>query len=161
MNGNPLADGGVESTETPGTSRPLSSGPAPTPLILAADTVVWYGGRIFGKPRDESHAQRILTALRGETHQVYTGICLRHGDKYHVAHEATSVRFRTVSDEWITRYIASGEPMDKAGAYAAQGRGAMLIERIEGDFWNVVGLPLGCLGRLLESLGAPVETWWS
>ncbi len=129
-------------------------------LILAADTIVWHGGRILGKPRDEEHAREMLRCLRGQTHQVFTGVCLRRGAEYHVAHQMTIVQFTRVSDDWIARYVATGEPMDKAGAYAAQGRGALLIERIEGDFWNVVGLPLATLGRLLETVGAPIEMWW-
>lgn len=129
-------------------------------LILAADTIVWHDGQVLGKPRDEEHAREVLRCLRGQRHQVFTGICLRRGAEYHVAHQATTVQFTHVSDDWITRYVATGEPMDKAGAYAAQGRGALLIERIEGDFWNVVGLPLATLGRLLETVGAPIEMWW-
>ncbi|HEX8833097.1 MAG TPA: Maf family protein [Abditibacteriaceae bacterium] len=138
-------------------------------LILAADTIVWHNGEILGKPRDEAHAIEMLRRMRGQSHQVFTGICLRvvneagvneTGDEYHVTHQTTTVNFGPVSDAWIENYVATGEPMDKAGAYAAQGKGAALVEGINGDFWNVVGLPLAPLARLLETLGAPIEMWW-
>jgi septum formation protein len=144
-------------------------------LVLSADTVVWHGGKILGKPRDEAEARSMLQSLQGREHQVFTGVCLRHienieatleskGDarlhEYSCGHDITTVRFIRVSDQWIARYVATGEPMDKAGAYAAQGRGAALVERIEGDFWNVVGLPLAPLRLLLETVKAPIEQWW-
>jgi septum formation protein len=129
-------------------------------FILSADTIVWHDGRILGKPDSEDEAQSMLRRLRGQPHQVFSGICLRRGDDYSIAHAITTVHFNRVSDAWIERYVATGEPMDKAGAYAAQGKGALLVAGIEGDFWNVVGFPLATLGRLLESHGAPVETWW-
>lgn len=129
-------------------------------LVLSADTIVWHDGQILGKPTDEADARDMLLRLRGQLHQVFTGICLRHKNEYSVNHEVTTVHFNNVSDDWIARYVATGEPMDKAGAYAAQGRGALLVSRIEGDFWNVVGLPLATLGRMLEAADAPVESWW-
>lgn len=140
-------------------------------LVLAADTIVWHKGKILGKPRDEAHARAMLHNLSGQEHQVFTGVCLRRivqseaaslapVHEYSCRHAATTVRFIAVSDEWIARYVATGEPMDKAGAYAAQGRGACLVERIEGDFWNVVGLPLAPLRLLLQTVKAPIEQWW-
>jgi septum formation protein len=133
-------------------------------LVLSADTIVWHNGSVLGKPDSGADAREMLQRLRGQSHQVFTGICLRYrrgdADEYSVAHAITTVHFNDLSDNWIEHYVATGEPMDKAGAYAAQGKGALLVERIEGDFWNVVGLPLATLGRMLESLGAPVETWW-
>jgi septum formation protein len=132
----------------------------PAPFVLSADTIVWHDGHILGKPRDEAQARAMLLRLRGRSHQVFTGICLRHGQDFHVAHETTTVHFSPVSDEWIEAYAHSGEPLDKAGAYAAQGRGAFLVSGISGDFWNVVGLPVATLGRLLETVGAPPEQWW-
>ena len=102
----------------------------------------------------------MLMRLRGRSHQVFTGICVRQANAYSINHEVTTVHFNNVSDNWIARYVMTDEPMDKAGAYAAQGKGALLVSRIEGDFWNVVGLPLATLGRMLEALGAPVESWW-
>lgn len=132
----------------------------PTPFVLAADTIVWHEGHILGKPRDEADARAMLLRLRGKSHQVFTGICLRRGEEFHVAHETTTVHFSPVSDEWVEAYARSGEPLDKAGAYAAQGRGAFLVSGMNGDFWNVVGLPVATLGRLLETVGAPPEQWW-
>ncbi|HEX8236436.1 MAG TPA: Maf family protein [Abditibacteriaceae bacterium] len=138
--------------------------PQENSLVLAADTIVWHQGTVLGKPESEAEAGEMLRRLRGEAHQVFTGICLRHRaagtDEYSIAHTITTVHFNTLSDNWIERYVATGEPMDKAGAYAAQGKGALLVERIDGDFWNVVGLPLATLGRMLETLGVPVESWW-
>jgi len=132
-------------------------------IVLAADTVVWHEGQILNKPRDAGEARAMLQSLRGHTHRVLTGVCVRYGaggQEYQVTHEVTRVTFYDVSDAWIDCYVATGEPMDKAGAYAAQGLGALIIERIEGDFFNVVGLPLGLLGRVLRQIGAPIETWW-
>lgn len=132
-------------------------------IVIAADTIVWHQGRILNKPRDRAEAGQMLRRLRGQTHQVFTGVCVRYDGNarpYRVEHEVTQVTFREVSDAWIDCYVATGEPMDKAGAYAAQGLGALIIERIEGDFFNVVGLPLGRLGRLLNEVGAPLEMWW-
>jgi len=142
-------------------------------LVLAADTIVWHEGKILSKPHDEVDATRMLQRLRGQTHTVFTGVCLRvvepeycrteqysPAEQYSCAHEATRVQFGEAGDAWIEKYVASGEPMDKAGAYAAQGRGAILIERIEGDFWNVVGLPIARVARMLKGAGAPVEMWW-
>ena len=134
-------------------------------VILAADTVVWHDGGILNKPRDADEAVRMLRRLRNQSHHVFTGVALRvrqpdQDDEYCLAHEVTQVTFGDASDAWIERYVATGEPMDKAGAYAAQGRGAVLIERIEGDFWNVVGLPLAKLSRMLGGIGAPLENWW-
>lgn len=132
-------------------------------LIITADTIVWHDGHILNKPRDANEARQMLCRLRGQTHQVFTGICLRliePAPKYFVAHQATTVRFRDVSDAWIDAYIETGEPLDKAGAYAAQGLGATLIEAIEGDYFNVVGLPLCRLAQMLEQLGAPIESFW-
>jgi septum formation protein len=132
-----------------------------SPLVLAADTIVWHENEILGKPTDEDDARRMLRRLRGQSHTVFTGICLRQGDDFHLAHDATTVHFGLVSGAWIEAYVRSGEPMDKAGAYAAQGKGAGLVTGINGDFWNVVGLPVATLGRLLETVGAPLESWWS
>ncbi len=131
------------------------------PLILTADTIVWHGGRILNKPRDEAQARTMLKSLCGHTHQVLTGVCLRDGDTLFTAHETTRVTFYERDDEWIARYVATGEPMDKAGAYAAQGQGAFLLKRIDGDFSNVVGLPLGLLGRMLEERGVNYQDWWT
>ncbi|HEX9997110.1 MAG TPA: Maf family protein [Abditibacterium sp.] len=131
------------------------------PIFLGADTVVVFGGEILGKPRDESEARDMLSRLRGQTHEVFTGICVRNSEKSLVAHEKTRVTFGQFSDDFIARYVQTGEPMDKAGAYAAQGRGALLIEKIEGDYFNVVGLPLVALGRLLREFDIAIEEFWA
>jgi septum formation protein len=133
--------------------------------VLAADTVVWHQGRILNKPRDADEAVCMLRKLRGDWHQVFTGVCLKvlledAPPVELVEHETTKVLFAEVSDQWIEQYVATGESLDKAGAYAAQGRGAALVQRIEGDYWNVVGLPLARLARMLEAIGAPLESWW-
>ena len=128
----------------------------PDALIIAADTIVVCDGRILGKPRDEEDAFRMLRLLSGRTHEVYTGLCLKDKDSCVTEAERTAVRFRTLSDGEIRRYIETGEPMDKAGAYGIQGKAALFVEAIEGDYYNVVGLPLCRLGRMLAGKGVPV-----
>jgi septum formation protein len=130
-------------------------------LIIAADTVVVLGNEILGKPTDALQAQNMLRRLRGQTHAVYTGLCVRQGSESVVSHVVTGVTFGEFSDEFIVRYVATGEPMDKAGAYAAQGKGTLLIAKIEGDYFNVVGLPLFELARVLRQFGVGVEEFWS
>lgn len=125
-------------------------------MILAADTVVVLDGHILGKPKDEDEAFAMLSALSGREHRVYTGIAVLDTEHRHweTAAELTKVRFRSLTEEEIRRYIASGEPMDKAGAYGIQNKGALLVQGIEGDYFNVVGLPLCRLGTVLrESFG--------
>lgn len=131
------------------------------PLVLTADTVVWHDGKILNKPTSEAQARAMLKSLCGHTHQVLTGICLRDGDAFVTAHETTYVSFYERNEDWIARYVATGESMDKAGAYAAQGQGAFMLKRIDGDFSNVVGLPLGLLGRMLEEHGINYQQWWT
>lgn len=114
-------------------------------VILGADTVVVLDGKILGKPRDEADAFRMLLALQGREHKVYTGVALFRkggGEKISFAEE-TTVSVWPMSEEEIRAYIATGEPMDKAGAYGIQGRFAAFIRKIDGDYTNVVGLPLG------------------
>lgn len=134
------------------------------PLVLAADTIVWHGGKILGKPRDKAEARSMLQSLCGKTHQVFTGVCLQStGAGYEVClvnHEVTQVTFNEREAGWIARYVETGEPMDKAGSYAAQGQGSFLLKRIEGDFSNVVGLPLGLLGQMLDDLKVDYQSWW-
>jgi MAF protein len=120
--------------------------------VLGADTTVTLDNHILGKPEDPADAARILRLLSGRTHRVITGVALVTAERTEVAAEVTSVKFLTLSDEEIAAYIATGEPMDKAGAYAIQGRAARWIPRIEGDYFNVVGLPLALVSTLLESL---------
>ncbi len=125
----------------------------PEDIIIAADTIVWYGDMVLGKPRDEQEAARMLSALSGNTHQVYTGVTVQQGDKVISGAECTNVTFRKLSGREIDAYIATGEPMDKAGAYGIQGLGSLFVEGIEGDYFNVVGLPLCRLGKMLKDLG--------
>ena len=126
---------------------------APEDLIIAADTVVSIDGQILGKPRDGDHARRMLALLSGRENTVYTGVTVRRGDRVLTQHEASRVRFRPLSPAEIDAYVRSGEPMDKAGAYGIQGLGALLVEGIEGDYCNVVGLPVCRLGRMLLEFG--------
>lgn len=122
-------------------------------LIIAADTIVYSDGKILGKPKDIDDAYRILKGLSGKTHEVYTGICvMRLTDGYATSKSVkTSVKFKELNDKTIKTYIKTGEPMDKAGAYGIQGRGAVLVEEICGDYFNVVGLPLSALYDVLIS----------
>ncbi|MCD8331034.1 MAG: Maf family protein [Oscillospiraceae bacterium] len=122
-------------------------------LIIAADTVVCLDGAILGKPADGEDAFRMLSALSGVCHQVYTGVTVRQGGQIFTRHQETGVRFRPLSPEDIRYYIAAGECMDKAGAYGIQGLGALLIEGIQGDYYNVVGLPIACLSGMLAQFG--------
>ena len=113
-------------------------------LVLGADTVVVADDLILGKPRDETDARRMLRRLSGKWHEVLTGVALVRAEdgRRRVAYERTRVRFAEMSEREIEQYVATGEPLDKAGAYAVQGGAALFIEAIEGDYWNVVGLPV-------------------
>ena len=117
--------------------------------VLAVDTTVVLGGRIFGKPRDAGDAERMLEALSGETHLVVSGLCLVTPGWEEIEHESTRVTFRELTPRDLASYVAAGEWEGRAGAYAIQGRGAALVRRIEGDYLNVVGLPAALLVRLL------------
>jgi septum formation protein len=119
---------------------------------LGADTTVTLDNHILGKPESPADAARMLRLLSGRTHRVITGIAVVTATRTEVAAEVTAVKFLTLSDAEIDAYIATGEPMDKAGAYAIQGRAARFIPRIEGDYFNVVGLPIALVSTLLESL---------
>ncbi|MBI9020091.1 MAG: septum formation inhibitor Maf [Verrucomicrobia bacterium] len=116
--------------------------PANSAVILAADTAVVDGARILGKPLDAEDAKNMLRSLSGRTHEVMTGVCLRFPEKTVCFHIETRVSFRTLSEKEIAAYVATGEPMDKAGAYAIQGGAAKMARRVEGSYSNVVGLPL-------------------
>lgn len=122
-------------------------------LVVAADTVVVIDGRVLGKPGDAHDAARMLATLSGRSHDVLTGVHLRRGSRVADAVETTSVRFRTLSEREIAAYVATGEPLDKAGAYAIQGVGGMFVETISGSDTNVIGLPLSTLVRLAADLG--------
>lgn len=128
----------------------------PDSLVIGADTIVVIDGNILGKPADAAGAARMLRSLSGKTHQVYTGICVIYEGQERSSVESTGVTFRELSDDVISRYVATGEPLDKAGAYAIQGKGAVLIRSICGCYPNVVGLPLYALSVLLEECGIEV-----
>ena len=125
----------------------------PGDLVIAADTLVAVNNRVLGKPVSEEDAARMLAALSGRLHMVYTGVTVSRGSKTVTAHEMTSVRFRTLTQADIIRYIATGEPMDKAGAYGIQGYGCTLVESISGDYYNVMGLPVCRLAKMLVRFG--------
>lgn len=126
---------------------------APDDVVITADTLVFLGDERLGKPRDEADALRMLTRLSGVRHTVCTGVTVRMGDRSKHFTVSTEVYFRRADEEELRAYIATGEPMDKAGAYGIQGRGALLVERIEGDFYNVMGLPLLPLALTLREFG--------
>ena len=125
----------------------------PGTLVIAADTMVAVNNRVLGKPCSEEDAARMLAALSGRLHFVYTGVTVSLDEKTLTQHEMTSVRFRTLTQADIIRYIATGEPMDKAGAYGIQGYGSVLVEGISGDYYNVMGLPVCRLARMLARFG--------
>lgn len=122
-------------------------------IIIAADTVVASEQNILGKPRSEAHAAEMLRSLSGRTHKVYTGVTIIAGSRVLAAAEETAVTFRSLSEREIAAYIATGEPMDKAGAYGIQGIASLFVEKIDGDFFNVMGLPLCRLAQLLSEVG--------
>ena len=117
----------------------------PGSLIIAADTVVAWNGEVLGKPANEAQA--------AESHQVYTGFTVRQGEKSVTRSECTQVTFRPLTESEIAAYVATGEPMDKAGAYGIQGLGSLLVEGIRGDYFNVMGLPVCLLGQTLKEFG--------
>jgi len=122
-------------------------------IVIGADTIVVLEGQVFGKPTDYDDAVRMLTALAGREHTVISGVAVIKGDQVFTGSSSTAVSIRPLSIEQIKRYVDSGEPMDKAGAYAIQGRGTLLVDRINGCYNNVVGLPLGLLSELLRQAG--------
>lgn len=120
-------------------------------IVLGADTTVVIDGEILAKPEDAADARRMLALLSGRRHEVLTGICLRRGGQSTCEYATTGVVFARLSDAEIDEYVASGEPMDKAGAYAIQGLASKFVERIEGDYFNVMGLPVALVYRRLGS----------
>lgn len=125
----------------------------PDSLVIGADTIVVIDGAILGKPANRADAIRMLEMLSGKTHQVYTGVALIHQGVERTGVECTDVDFADLDDEIIVRYVDTGEPLDKAGGYAIQGKGVVLIESIRGCYPNVVGLPLAMLSNLLVEFG--------
>ena len=122
-------------------------------VLIGADTVVAIDGAILGKPHSQQEAKNMLSALSGKTHSVFTGVTVVKGEEIHTFAERTDVTFYPLSQELIDRYVASGEPMDKAGAYGIQGKGCVLVQSISGDYFNVVGLPVARLYRVLDQIG--------
>lgn len=125
----------------------------PEEIVITADTMVFLDDQRLGKPADEADALRMLTSLQGRRHTVCTGVTVRQGARRLTEAESTDVYFRPASREELLAYIKTGEPMDKAGAYGVQGKGALLVERLDGDFFNVMGLPLLRLSRMLARFG--------
>lgn len=133
-------------------------------MVIGADTIVAYENQILGKPKDEADAFRMLSMLAGNTHSVYTGVSIvllgasgKAGEL--TFYEKTDVAMRRMEEEEIRRYIATGEPMDKAGAYGIQGKCAIYIDKINGDYNNVVGLPVAAIYRELKKLGIDLYLW--
>ena len=125
----------------------------PADIVITADTMVFLDDQRLGKPADEEEALRMLTALQGRHHTVCTGVTVRQGMCTLTESESTEVYFRSASEAELRSYIATGEPMDKAGAYGVQGKGALLVEKLDGDFFNVMGLPVLRLSRMLAQFG--------
>ena len=130
----------------------------PEDIVITADTMVFLDEQRLGKPRDEAHALEMLTALQGRKHTVCTGVSVCRGTRRLTETESTDVFFRPASEEELRRYIATGEPMDKAGAYGIQGKGALFVADIRGDYFNVMGLPVYRLGLVLKHFGVDCLT---
>ena len=126
-------------------------------IVVAADTVVAYEGEIFGKPHTPERAAQLLRRLSGTHHTVYTGIAVARGERMTVECEGSRVCFRELSEDDIGRYVATGEPLDKAGAYGVQGPFGVFVERIAGNYFNVIGMPLPLLYRMLLDAGVLKE----
>ena len=121
-------------------------------IIIGADTVVVCDGKALGKPQDKEQAADMLRMLSGKTHSVYTGVCLLRNGESECFCSKTDVTFYQLDESTIDWYVNTNEPMDKAGAYGIQGKGALLVEKIDGDYYNVVGLPIAKLNRKLKEL---------
>ena len=128
----------------------------PGDLVIAADTIVVCDGKILGKPTSKEDACRTLTQLSGRAHQVMTGMTLLRGEQTLVCTEITDIHFRPLSDREIDAYVRTGEPMDKAGSYGIQGGAALFAERLVGDYYNVMGLPVCRLGQLLREIAPEI-----
>ncbi|XP_006621237.1 uncharacterized protein LOC102679843 isoform X1 [Apis dorsata] len=124
----------------------------PSSLIIGADTIVTMGNIIYGKPKNKYHAFEMLSSLANKEHVVYTGVCLKTPKKEINFYESTKVKFGDISEEQIWAYTKSGEPLDKAGGYGVQGLGGCLIEKIDGDFYTVMGMPLYSLTKQLNEM---------
>ena len=122
-------------------------------VVIGSDTIVYSDGEVMGKPQNEADAVRMLKKLSGTAHSVYTGVCILHNGQITTFCDKTEVEFYTLSEAEIADYIATNEPFDKAGAYGIQGKGAVLVKGIIGDFFNVMGLPIGQLDKYFKKLG--------
>lgn len=127
---------------------------APQDIVIAADTIVVCAGKMLGKPADEAEAEAMLTMLSGRNHQVMTGVTVLKGEKIVTFTEVTDIHFRPLTHQEILSYVASKEPMDKAGAYAIQGGAALFVDKMEGDYYNVMGLPVCRLYQTLQAMEA-------
>ena len=139
-----------------GKAKAVAAGHPEEAVVLSADTVVELDGKILGKPHSEEAAIAMLRALSGRSHRVLTGVTVMSPKGTETHCEETEVYFRPISDEEIRWYVKTGEPMDKAGAYGIQGYAAMFIEKINGDYYNVMGLPVCRTGLMLRRAGIPV-----
>lgn len=133
-------------------AKALATPRDPEDVVIAADTIVVCCGEVLGKPRDEADAYRMLRLLSGRDHQVMTGLTVLRGDREIVHTEITDIHFRSLSDREIYAYIATKEPMDKAGSYGIQGGAALFAEKMAGDYYNVMGLPVCRLGQILRQI---------
>lgn len=134
-------------------ARAVAKDCAEEDIIISADTIVVIDGQILGKPKSEADAIRMLNLLSGRRHEVMTGLTVLSGGQCQTRVVRTGIEFRRLTDREIDAYVATGEPMDKAGAYGIQGRGAVLVEKINGCYNNVVGLPLSLLYLMMQRLG--------
>ena len=132
--------------------KAMAAGAAPDDVVIAADTIVVLKNDVLGKPKDEADAFRMLSSLSGQDHQVMTGVTVRKGEKSLTVTEVTDIHFRPLSEKEIRAYIATGEPMDKAGAYGIQGGAALFAEKMIGDYYNVMGLPVCRLWQMLREI---------
>jgi len=125
-------------------------------VVIAADTIVVLGSTVLGKPHSPQEAEEMLLSLSGRTHRVMTGVTVRRGEESRSFTEITEVVFRTLTETEVRAYVATGDPMDKAGSYGIQGLAALFVESLRGDYFNVMGLPLCALGRVLRQFGVEV-----
>jgi septum formation protein len=148
----------VRKARTVAEMLPCNEDSAGRSIVIGSDTIVVLDGEVLGKPADRADAERMLSLLQGRSHQVYSGVaCLDPASgAAMVRHRMTRVHMKPMSSAQITRYVETGEPMDKAGSYAIQGLGAAIVDSIEGDYFNVVGLPLSLLTDMLSELGIEV-----
>ena len=127
----------------------------PDDCIIGSDTIVYLDGEILGKPHTPENARKYLAKMQGRKHTVYTGVALIYGDRTDVRCATTDVTFAPMSEAEIDWYVSTGEPLDKAGAYGVQGPGGIFVEKVEGNFYNVIGMPLPVLYRMLLDSGVP------